>query len=117
MAEKKSIDRHTKRLFDSIVNLGNLKVPCLAMVYVKGKIECFGTKLIQDKVQDMLKPTDCNCQQGSSIVDIFRKEQMDLITSVEDTFDSEYINVLGVLNYISNAKPIPKLLANLSLMN
>ena len=33
----------------------------------------------------MLKTTDSNYQQGASIVDFFRKQQIELITSVEDT--------------------------------
>jgi hypothetical protein len=100
---KHEVDRQLKKLFESIVNLGNQKVPCVAIVYAKGKIEHFGTKMINKNTQNLINCSClCNCEQRNySLLEVFRKEQLSIIDSSEDAFDKDVIETQGILNFIS----------------
>ena len=59
----KLINIQKTKLFESIIKLTALKVPCHAILYKKGKIENFGTP-------DMMKKFDnnetCDCSESST---------------------------------------------------
>lgn len=74
MASKTDVDRLMKNLFGSVLQLANMKIPCVAAVYAKGRLETF------------------------------RTEQVDLININEDMFDNAAIDIHGILRYIENKK-------------
>ena len=79
--------------------LGNLTVPCVALVYTKGEVLGFGTTVCRQKLKKTLKcKCTCTADTNETWDNVLKSEQLDIITSQEKAFDMTVIEEIGVLN-------------------
>ena len=86
----RNIKLNNKKLFESVVNLGNLTVPCVAFLYTKGQIIDFGTSSALKKMKSSFQCTcQCTCpaQNMKSWEETLKDDQIKLITSETRAFD------------------------------
>ena len=116
----RNINLNTKKLFESLVKLGNLTVPCVALVYTKGEVLDFGTTVCRQKLKKTLKfkcKCTCTADNNETWDNILKSEQLDIITSQEKAFDMTVIEEIGVLNLAISSTLLQRLPAPINLLN
>ena len=101
------------KLFECIIKLTALKVPCHAVLYEKGSIENFGTPDMMNKFNNN-EICDCSESSTESWCASLKKELFKLVESDEQLFDQDKIDDVGISNYVASLKKLKKLPAPLS---